>query len=262
MVTIYDLLEVSENATKSEIENAYEKLIVKYQTSPNLSEKENKDNEFVLNKLKLAYEILTNDEKRKKYDKDLAQKRAEALLQNVTIKPEEPEESEETKEVAEAKEEAPKSVSNSSTSNVNRNVARKTPEEIKTERYDAEFDDSIDDVSLTAEEQKRLKQAAQEEFQRNLKKVQQAEAEYNQAYEKAYKDYMKKMSSKKMLGSFKKIKNTIIILLVTIIVCFIAWHIPPVKAVFVNLYNENQIIKILVDIVGSILKGIVGIFKK
>ena len=245
MVTIYDLLEVSENASKGEIENAYQKMIVRYQTNPNLSDKENKDNEFILNKLKMAYEILINDEKRKRYDKDLAQKRAEDLLKNVTIKPEEPEELEEENETTE---ERPRTIP------ANNTIARKTPQEIKNERYDAEFDDSIDEVGLTSEEQKRIKEAAKEEFQRNLKKVQQAEAEYNQAYEKAYKDYMKKERLNRMLEPLKKLRNFLIVAIVTIIVAFIAWHIPPVKATFVNLYNENPIIKLIVDIISSIFR--------
>lgn len=245
MVTIYDLLEVSENASKGEIENAYQKMIVRYQTNPNLSDKENKDNEFILNKLKMAYEILSNDEKRKRYDKDLAQKRAEDLLKNVTIKSEEQEESEEENETSEEK---PRIIPN------NNVVAKKTPQEIKNERYDAEFDDSIDEVGLTSEEQKKIKEAAKEEFQRNLKRVQQAEAEYNQAYEKAYKDYMKKESLNRILVPLKKLRNFLIVAIVTVIVAFIAWHIPPVKATFVNLYNENQIVKLIVDIISGMFR--------
>ena len=79
MVTIYEVLEVSEDASKEEIEKAYAKLVYEYRIDPNLSEEDNKENELLLNKLKIAYGILANDEKRKKYDQDLAQKRAEEL---------------------------------------------------------------------------------------------------------------------------------------------------------------------------------------
>ena len=84
MVTIYELLEVQENASKEEIEKSYQKLILEYQKNPSLSEEENNQNEMILNKLKIAYEILSNDEKRKKYDNDLAKKRAEDLIKNVS----------------------------------------------------------------------------------------------------------------------------------------------------------------------------------
>ena len=38
MVTIYELLEVQENASKEEIEKSYQKLILEYQKNPSLSE--------------------------------------------------------------------------------------------------------------------------------------------------------------------------------------------------------------------------------
>ena len=54
MVTIYDLLEVSENASKDEIEKSYTRLIMEYQMNPSLDEEANKENEMILNKLKIA----------------------------------------------------------------------------------------------------------------------------------------------------------------------------------------------------------------
>ena len=85
MVTIYDLLEVSENASKEEIEKSYQKLVIEYQINPNLTDLENKENEMILNKLKIAYGIVMDDEKRKRYNNDLAQKRAEKLIKEVAI---------------------------------------------------------------------------------------------------------------------------------------------------------------------------------
>ena len=86
MVTIYDLLEVNEKASKEEIEKSYQKLVLEYQTNPVLTEEENKKNELILNKLKIAFEILMNDEKRQKYDRDLSKKRAEELIKNIPVK--------------------------------------------------------------------------------------------------------------------------------------------------------------------------------
>ena len=86
MVTIYDLLEVNEDASKEEIEQSYQNLVIEYQTNPINTPEENKQNEMILNKLKMGYEILMNDEKRKKYDKDLAKKRAEDLIKNIPEK--------------------------------------------------------------------------------------------------------------------------------------------------------------------------------
>ena len=85
MVTIYDLLEVDEKASKEEIEKSYQRLILEYGQDPKLTPKENADNEIILNKVKIAYEILINDEKRAIYDKDLSKKRAEELIKNVSV---------------------------------------------------------------------------------------------------------------------------------------------------------------------------------
>ena len=82
MVTIYDLLEVNEDASKEEIEQSYQNLVIEYQTNPINTPEENKQNEMILNKLKMGYEILMNDEKRKKYDKLKSQKEKFKYFQN------------------------------------------------------------------------------------------------------------------------------------------------------------------------------------
>ena len=158
MVTIYDLLEVEENASKEEIEESYKRLILEYHQDPNLSEEENKENEMILNKLKIAYEILSNDEKRKKYDNDLSKKRAEDLIKNVSVKSSETSNSNGV-EINE-KEETNKKSSNQS-------------------QYISQIEDEEeqDEVILTEEEQEKLRRAAQKEFNNNLKKAQKAEEE-------------------------------------------------------------------------------------
>lgn len=248
MVTIYDLLEVDEKASKEEIEKAYQKLILEYSQSPKLTPQENADNELILNKVKIAYEILMDEEKRARYDKELSKKRAEELLKNVSVK------------------EEPKIEENNS-------------KEYNDDEYDdTQYDDSqidncqVDDfqveeeteeVTLSKEEQKRVQKAAQNEFKANLKKAQKAEEEYNKAYNEAYNNYMKKMGyNPKEPITLKKIRNIFIFIIATIIVCFIAWIIPPIRNLLINLYNENIIIKALVDIIRMLFEAIISIFKK
>ena len=95
MVTIYDLLEIQESASKEDIEKAYQSLVMEYQTNPALTPEENRQNELILNKLKMGYEILMNDEKRARYDKELSKKRAEELIKNVPEKEDKYEEDDE-----------------------------------------------------------------------------------------------------------------------------------------------------------------------
>lgn len=248
MVTIYDLLEVDEKASKEEIEKAYQKLILKYSQSPKLTPQENADNELILNKVKIAYEILMDDEKRARYDKDLSKKRAEELLKNVSVKEDSKAEDESSKEYDDDEYDDDEYDDN---------------EYDDSQIDDSQIDEETEEVTLSKEEQKRVQKAAQNEFKANLKKAQKAEEEYNKAYNEAYNNYMRKMGyHTKEPITLKKIRNIFIFIIAIIIVCFIAWLIPPIRNLLINLYNENIIIKALVDIVGMLFKAIMSIFKK
>lgn len=87
MLNLYEILEVSEKASKEVIEKAYRVLAKKYH--PDLQLEENiKDAENKMKQINEAYEILSNDEKRKQYDIELQnikkeQKRREQIeIQN------------------------------------------------------------------------------------------------------------------------------------------------------------------------------------
>ena len=63
--TIYDLFDIAENASKDEIEEAYSKLVYEYRQDPSNDEATNKENEMIVNRLKIGYEILIETQKRK-----------------------------------------------------------------------------------------------------------------------------------------------------------------------------------------------------
>lgn len=261
MVTIYDLLEVREDASKEEIEKAYQNLALEYKVNPILSEKENKENEMVLNKLKIAYEILMNDEKREKYDKDLAKKRAEDLLRNVSTSSEESFKSVNNDENISSNKGTEENNENKSQNkvNVNNNETIENEENVNgNEVIDEENDyDENEEVVLSKKDQDTIQKAAQKDFKKNLKKAQKIEEEYNQAYNKAYNDYLRKMGYKtKEPVTLKRIITTIVTILVIILVCFILWKIPPIHTILVNVYEENIVIKSLVDIVKIIFQSI------
>ena len=76
MSNLYEILEVSEKASKEVIEKAYRVLAKKYH--PDLQEeKEKKNAENKMKQINEAYEVLSNDEKRKQYDLELYEKREE-----------------------------------------------------------------------------------------------------------------------------------------------------------------------------------------
>ena len=247
MVTLYDLLEVKDVASKKEIEESYKNLIIEYSVNPNLSDEENKENELILSKLKMAYEILIDDEKRKKYDTTLAKKKAEDLLKNVTI--------------------------NQYSETKNENVPKDIPYEDINEKYvetneEAKISQSIeenfdnDEDLLTQEEQKRLREAAKKDFKTNLKRAQKAEEEYQQAYNEAYNNYLRKMGYQvKEPWTIKRVKNLAISILAFVLTCALIWIIPPTRKILINIYEENFIVKSLVDILKILVNAILSIFK-
>lgn len=255
LVTVYDLLEVEENASKEEIEKSYQRLILEYHKDPKLSEEENNDNEIILNKLKLAYDILSNDEKRKKYDNELAKRRAEELIKNVSVEPSNNYQNENLSDNIETERE--EQLTNQ---NVNSNINSINYQE--QEEYDDDADDDDENITLSSEEKAKLKKAAQKEFKDNLKKAQKAEEEYNKAYNEAYNSYLRKMGyNVKEPWTVKRVKNLIITILVIVVVCALIWFLPPTRNLLMNIYEENVIIKSLVDIVVMLVNAIIGAFK-
>ena len=72
--TLYEILEVSENASAEVIEKAYKVLAKKYH--PDLQTQEEKQNaEMKMKQINEAYEVLGNEEKRRAYDRKLEQER-------------------------------------------------------------------------------------------------------------------------------------------------------------------------------------------
>ena len=80
MKTLYELLEVSENASKEIIEKAYKVLAKKYH--PDLqAEGEKLEAEKKMKQINEAYEVLSDEEKRKEYDLKLTQERRKEEVQ-------------------------------------------------------------------------------------------------------------------------------------------------------------------------------------
>lgn len=74
MSNLYEILEVSEKASKEVIDKAYHVLAKKYH--PDLQQKEEKQNaEEKMKQINEAYEILSNEEKRREYDITLENER-------------------------------------------------------------------------------------------------------------------------------------------------------------------------------------------
>lgn len=87
MLNYYEILEVSEKASKEVIEKAYKVLAKKYH--PDLNQDNKKEAELKMQKVNEAFEVLSDDKKRANYDNILAKKRQlehekDIILNNVS----------------------------------------------------------------------------------------------------------------------------------------------------------------------------------
>lgn len=209
MLNLYEILEVSEKASKEVIEKAYHVLAKKYH--PDLQKEENRKNaEVKMKQINEAYEILKDDGKRKQYDFELEQYKQE----------------QERKRQAE----------NESKQN------RK--QEYNEKAYEIEKKDSFT-RNQNEEEKKQVQNI--ETLQREMKK----------AYAKAYNDYLRSLGYKiKQPWTLKRFIELIKVLIIFAIIIAIIWFFPPTHKLIIEFYEENAILKAIVDIIGNVVIGL------
>lgn len=278
MVTLYKLLGVPEDASKELIQKAYEKRM----NHPSIDDK-------VKNKIRMAAEILLNDAKREKYNKDLSNYRAQELLKNVMVSSE-PDEAEDVVEETETAAEQPKeglsqdvidAVEESkrevygdifSAMEQNKQVLenKQEKEEAKTEYKSTGLENQVKAKRKEEELRQIEEKVNQKEYEKILKKQQaldkkqlkKAEKEYKERYQEAYVTELRNRGyDVKYPWTWKRTKNLLIGLIVTIVVCVVGWQIPVVNETLTNLYNENFFVKMVVDMIGSLLDAILSVFK-
>ena len=176
---------------------------------------ENKKNaENILKKINEAYEVLSNPSKREAYNKTIEQS---------TISQEQYKEIIHQNEYLKNKLKNNSSVQNSNSNN-----------NLNFENY---YNKKIQDL----------------EYQENLQKARQRA--YYDAYIQDLKSRGYKIKYKKTLKEYlKNLISLIITIFIISISFFILWQIPIVKRFLLELYNENQIIKGIIDI--FIKKGV------
>lgn len=207
MNNYYEILEVSKNASKEVIEKAYKVLTKKYH--PDLQEQSNK--QTAEEKMKLineAYEVLSDDTKRKEYDIE---------LQNQL-------EIERKIEYERIKEESIKTQNNNENNIYNNN----------------------------SEEQVLTK----EQIKEQLKQEKIARRQYQEEQEKIYAHYMRSLGYKvKERWTMKKIIKLLEAIGIFLIVILIIWFFPPTHKLLLQTYEENKIVKTIIDIIIDIIQG-------
>lgn len=211
MSNLYEILEVSEKASKEVIDKAYHVLAKKYH--PDLQKDgEKKKAEDKMKQINEAYEILSDEEKRKQYDEELRMQR------------------EEQKRIEEMK-------------NVQQEQNTKKESYIQNDNLE----------KLRQEEIERQKQMQEQEYS-NMQKLQN---EMNRAYAQAYNDYWRSRGYKiKEPWTLKRFIELLKVLAIIAIIIAVIWFFPPTHKLIVDFYEGNQIIKTIVDILGSVFEGI------
>lgn len=217
MKNYYEILEVSKNASPEVIEKAYKALAKKYhpdvQTPDKLKWAEDK-----IKEIGEAYEILSNKEKRSSYDLELENELNNSQC-NSSISSNSISDNNELYEDLQAhNEELEREIDYLKTNSNNTNTDNNYNNNISTE----EITNIINDAANRA---------------------------YQDAYIKRLKDYGYKIKYKKTFKTkFKNFISLIITIIILIVIGYILWHIPVIKNCLIDFYNNNEVLKVIVNL--------------
>lgn len=216
MSNLYEVLEVSEKASKEIIEKAYKVLAKRYH--PDLQEeKDKKQAEEKMKQINEAYTILIDDEKRKAYDIELNAKRQEEIQRKMQ---------ENTK--------------------VNNEITR-VEQEVFNDLQNA-------NMKRQKEEQDKINRKLEEEQKSNMEKLQaDLQRTYSNAYNNYLRSLGYKIKEPWTLKRFIELMKVLIILAVIII--FI-WFFPPTHKLIIDFYEQNMVLKFIIDIFIKLILGL------
>lgn len=216
--TLYEILEVSENASPEIIEKAYKTLAKKYH--PDLQSEAGKQRaEGMMKKINEAYEILGNEEKRKEYDAKLKEERYQIEQEKLQ-----------------------------KNQNYNQNYNQNA-----NQYNQKESNNTIHDYGNAYQNMKQAFKQQKEEL-KNREKMQE---KINQQYQNAYEDYLRSLGYKvKHKWTKENYRDFFITIVIIVIIFAILWAIPPVRNYMIDFYEHNPILKAIVDVFMGIIRGI------
>ena len=210
----YDILEVSKNASPEIIEKAYKTLVKKYH--PDLQQDENKNKyEEKIKKINEAYDILSDSEKRKKYDLNL--KNTEISI-------------------------------NDYNSLYQENINLKNNLNILKEKLNY-LNNIQNNYEINNLNYNNLENNSENFLNNNLNSN-----KNNENYYKNIKNNYNNYNNLKLnnLFNFKKRLKDLLALIITILIFififFILWHIPFTRNYLIKLYNENSILQFFINL--------------
>lgn len=223
MINYYEILEVSEKASKEVIEKAYKALAKKYH--PDLNHDNPKDAEAKMKQLNEAFDVLIDDVKRANFDNILAKKRELEFQKN-------------------QQNTFYNSDSNSSANHPN-NIAEANKISYSNNGYYTDRDGNF--YVNTHNMDEKTKQKLQSKLQ--------------EKYLEAYDAYLRQHGYKlKYKWTFKRIMQVVLTVVIAIAIFTILFFIPPIHEYFVGLYEENVVIRVIVNLISSFFKAIFSIF--
>lgn len=227
MINYYEVLEVSEKASKEVIEKAHKALAKKYH--PDLNQDNLKEAEQKMKEINEAFEVLMDDSKRSNYDSILAKKR----------------EIEQRKaSYSSQKASSPKS-NQQTTDDLNKQFNNYN----KISYSNGYYTDPNDNFFINT---KNMDEKTRKKLQNKLQ----------ERYLEAYDSYLRERGYKlKYKWTFKRVTQLVLAILIVILICVILFFIPPIHKYCIDLYNENFVIQLVVDLIKSIFSAIFSVFK-
>ena len=219
----YDILQINQNASPEIIEKAYKTLAKKYH--PDLQEEVNKkEAEEILKEINEAYEVLSNPEKKALYDQNL---KNEGISQ------------EDYDKIYYQNEELKKEINN-----LKNNISNTTSSDINLNSFNKNSQQNQADIDKIIREEQEL-----EYKKRQLQYQEQIEQAREQAYHDAYIQDLKNRGYKiKYKKSFKNYLKGIFSIIILIVILILLWKIPFIKNFFIDIYENNQSLQNLINI--------------
>ena len=192
------------------------------------------DAEKMLKKINEAYEILGNQEKRKEYEKERRERNKQEELEK------------QKNQIYQQYYNDTKTTENYDNRQYNDKNAYSESNE-----YPQDNNEAYENMKQEMERQKE-----------ELRYRQEQQEEINRQYQNAYEDYLRSLGYKvKHKWTKEDYKNFFITIGIIIVVCAILWIIPPIRNAIINFYEQNPILKAIVDVIIATITGIFrGIF--
>lgn len=218
----YEWLEINENASPEIIEKAYKTLVKKYH--PDLQENNKSKYEEIIKKINEAYEILSDETKRANYDISINQNKI-SNEDFINLK----------KENLNLKNEI--NILKSNIMQQNTNVQHEYNQPVNNKTYENNI------------KSQNVNNFQNNNYHENNNYNDNINNAINKAYYDAYIQDLKNRGYKiRYQKSFKDYMKSLIAIAMVIFIWIILWQIPFVRNYLIDIYNNNSLIKSIVDI--------------